>query len=73
MVRREPGKGVFRQDGRRVFERGVLRLPARVSRTNPFPRVRPPFPAMEPTPSTGRSPSPLKAAAKPSRAAMPVI
>ena len=47
----EPGKGVFRQDGRRVFERGVLRRPARVSRTNPFPRVRPPFPAMEPPPS----------------------
>ena len=41
---------MFRQDGRRVFERGVFRRPARVSRTNPFPRPRPPFPAMEPTP-----------------------
>ena len=51
----EPGKGVFRQDGRRVFERGVLRRPARVSRTNPFPRPRPPFPAMEPPPSVCRT------------------
>ena len=30
--------------------------PARVSRTNPFPRPRPPFPAMEPPPSVCRTP-----------------
>ena len=48
---------MFRQDGRRVFERGVLRHHARVSRTNPFPRMRPPFPAMEPLPSVCRPPS----------------
>ena len=53
-VTEEPGKGGVHQDGRRVFERGVLRRPARVSRTNPFPRVRPPFPAMEPPPSVCR-------------------
>ena len=53
-VTREPGKGVFRQDGRRVFERGATERPARVSRTNPFPRPRPPFPAMEPPPSVCR-------------------
>ncbi len=48
---------MFRQDGRRVFERGVLRRPARVSRTNPFPRPRPPFPAMKPPPSVCLPPS----------------
>ena len=46
---------MFRQDGRRVFERGATKRPARVSRTNPFPRPRPPFPAMEPPPSVCRT------------------